>query len=110
MDSQISDSRNTFQWAGQENADFRATDSGSFGVMWYYESLANQWPAPPWATDSHRFVGVAKASRTLKSKFGTEIFTKYGFQVDKVQCRNCTIITLQVANRCESVAQGGVGH
>ena len=23
--------------------------------MWYYESLANQWPAPPWATDSHRF-------------------------------------------------------
>ena len=23
--------------------------------MWYYESLANQWPAPPWATDSYRF-------------------------------------------------------
>ena len=23
--------------------------------MWYYESLANQWPAPPWATDSQRF-------------------------------------------------------
>ena len=23
--------------------------------MWYYESLANQWPAPSWATDSQRF-------------------------------------------------------
>ena len=23
--------------------------------MWYYESLANQWPAPPWATDSQWF-------------------------------------------------------
>ena len=23
--------------------------------MWYYESLANQWPAPAWATDSQRF-------------------------------------------------------
>ena len=23
--------------------------------MWYYESLAKKWPAPPWATDSQRF-------------------------------------------------------
>ena len=50
--------------------------------MWYYESLTNQWPAPPWATDSHWFVGSAKPSGTVKSKFGTEILPEYGFQVD----------------------------
>ena len=60
--------------------------------MWYYESLANQWPAPPWATDSQRFVGMAKPSRTVKSKFGTESYQSTGSRVIMVQCRNCTII------------------
>ena len=60
--------------------------------MWYYESLANQWPAPPWATDSQRFVGMAKPSRTVKSKSGTEIFFCMGSRLIMVQCRNCTII------------------
>ena len=26
--------------------------------MWYYESLANQWPCNAWADDSHRFAAV----------------------------------------------------
>ena len=78
--------------------------------MWYYESLANQWPAPSWATDSQRFATC---------------------NVIMVQFLHCTIINLEPilgkisvpdllftvrlgfaipTNRCESVAQGGAGH
>ena len=42
--------------------------------MWYYESLANQWAAPPWATDSQRFASCT---------------------VIMVQFLHCTIINLE---------------
>ena len=50
--------------------------------MWYYESLANQWPAPPWATDSHRFATC---------------------NVIMVQFLHCTIINLEPIQKKISV-------
>ena len=50
--------------------------------MWYYESLANQWPAPPWATDSQRFATC---------------------NVIMVQFLHCTIINLEPIQKKISV-------
>ena len=43
------------QWAGLQNADFRATDSGSAVSNVVLRIVGNSLARAPWATDSHRF-------------------------------------------------------
>ena len=99
------------EWEGLQNADFRATDSGSAvsNVV-----LPNRWPI-----SGPRLLGpLIRSGSPLVLDNGT-ISTLYHYQPGTRTVVNISVPDLLFTvplgfatptNRCESVAQGGAGH
>ena len=84
--------------------------SGERRFLDFRASLANQWPAPPWATDSHRFA----TCNVIMVQFLRCTVSTWNPYLVKISVPNLLFkVRLAFAtptNRCESVAQGGAGH